>query len=98
MQYPSLFVSKQFTDFIIIFGDKKFNLKSGMQRLSLFCKVRKFEANNEAHSEILIEIFKASAIILDDVFGILNRILQTYISKVKNKLKIFCKNSEKFRK
>ena len=69
-----------------------------MKRLDLFSKIREFKANNEALPEILIEFIKTSEIIPKDKLGELNKIVQIFISKVKNKLKKYCRNYKKFLK
>ena len=66
--------------------------------MDLFFKIREFKANNEALPETLIEFIKTSEIIPKDKLGELNKIVQIFISKVKNKLKKYCRNYEKFLK
>ena len=66
---------------------KKLSFKSERKRLDLFFKIRESEANNDGLAEILIEFIKNSEIIPNDNLGELNRIVQIFISKVKNKLK-----------
>ena len=66
-----------------------------MKNLDLFFKIRQPEENNEALAEILIEFTKTSEIIPNDKLGELNRIVQIFITKVKNKLKKYCRNYEK---
>ena len=75
---------------------KKLGFKREMKRLDLFFKIREFKANNEALPEILIEFIKTSEIIPKDKLGELNKIVQIFISKVKNKLKIYCRNMKSF--
>ena len=60
-----------------------------MKILDLFFKIHEFEANNEVLVEILIEFIKTFEITSKDKLGELNRIVQIFISKVKNKLVIF---------
>ena len=56
-----------------------------MKRLDLFFKIREFKANNQALTEIHIEFIKTSEIISKDKLGELNKIVQIFISKMKNK-------------
>ena len=77
---------------------KKLSFKREMKRLDLFFKIRESKANKEALPEILIEFIKTSEIIPKDKLGELNKIVQIFISKVKNKLNKYCRNYEKFLK
>ena len=65
---------------------KKLSFKREIKRLDLFFKIREFKANNE----ILFEFIKTSEIIPKDKLGELNKIVQIFVSKVKNKLKKYC--------
>ena len=54
------------------------------------------KANNEALAEVLIEFIKTSEIIPNDKLGEPIRIVQVFSSKMRNKLKKYCRNYEEF--